>query len=68
MKKLEKNLERLQTDCDKYSEENDTLRANEKNLNIQYEAKNKESLTLKEINTDLDTKNQNLESEVNFLS
>ena len=65
MKKLEKNLEKYKTDCDRLSEQNEEAKQNQKNLNAQLETKSKESTSLKEINSDLEAKNQNFELEVN---
>ncbi len=50
VKKLEKNLERLKVESEQIVDQNEMLKANHNNLNLQFDTKNHESQTLRVIN------------------
>ena len=55
---MEKNLEKVKVDCDMLTEQNESLKINQVNLNTQFENRIKELTALKEASSNLEEKTQ----------
>ena len=61
---MEKNLEKAKVECEKLSEQNETLKLNQNNLNSQFENRIRELTVLKEASSNLEEKSHVQDLEV----